>query len=71
MDEDVTWYGSIHLGPGHTVLDGDPALPEGHSNLPSFRPMSIVAMVAHLSYCSALVMIFLAISCPKDTQFDI
>jgi len=33
MDEDATWYGSIHLGPGHIVLDGDPACPtrEGHS----------------------------------------
>jgi len=39
------------LGPGHIVLDGDPApLPflKGHS--PNFRPMSIVAMVAHLRY---------------------
>jgi len=26
-----------------------------HSSPPSFRPMSIVATVAHLSYCSALV----------------
>ena len=29
MDEDVTWYGGIGLGPGHTVLDGDPAPPKG------------------------------------------
>ena len=43
MDEDVTWYGSIDLGPGHTVLDGDPAPLEGHSNPPPlFRPMSII-----------------------------
>jgi len=42
----------VDLGPGHTVLDGDPAPPEGHSNPPpSFQPMSIVAMVADLSYC--------------------
>jgi len=44
----------IGLGPGHIVLDGDPApLPEkGHS--PNFRPMSIVAKRRSpnsLSYC--------------------
>jgi len=31
------------LGPGHTVLDGDPASPIGHS-LPNFRPMSDAAI---------------------------
>jgi len=42
----------VDLGPGHIVLDGDPALPrKGHSSRLSFRPMSIVATVAHLSYC--------------------
>ena len=31
------------LGPGHIVLDGDPALPrKGHISPRSFRPMSIV-----------------------------
>jgi len=29
------------LGPGHIVLDGDPALPKGHNN--NFGPMSVVA----------------------------
>jgi len=24
---------------------------KGHSSIPSFRPMSVVATVAHLSYC--------------------
>ena len=44
----------VDLGPGHIVLDGDPApLPprKGHSSRRSFRPMSIVATVAYLSYC--------------------
>ena len=44
----------VDLGPGHMVLDGYPAPPpakEGGTAAPSFRPMSIVAMVAHLSYC--------------------
>jgi len=33
----------LDLGPGHIVLDGVPA--------PRERGMSIVATVAHLSYC--------------------
>ena len=42
----------VDLGPGHIVLDWVRALQErGTVALPSFRPMSIVAMVAHLSYC--------------------
>jgi len=36
----------VDLGPGHIVLDGVPA-----QQPPSFRPTSIVATVAHLSYC--------------------
>jgi len=41
----------LDLGPGHIVLDGVPAPRErGTAALPSFRPMSMVAMVAHLSY---------------------
>jgi len=39
------------LGPGHIVLQGDPSLPMWHCPAPNFRPMSIVATVAHLSYC--------------------
>jgi len=40
------------LGPGHIVLDGDPARPvKGAQQRPSFRLMYIVATVAHLSYC--------------------
>ena len=42
----------IDLSPGHIVLDGDPAPPrKEHSSPPSFWPMSVVAIVAHLSYC--------------------
>ena len=53
MDEDATCYGSrvVDLGPGHIVVDGVPALRERGTAAPSFRPMSIVATVAHLSYC--------------------
>ena len=41
----------VDLGAGHIVLDGVPAPTKGAQQPPSFRPMSIVAMVAHLSYC--------------------
>jgi len=44
--------GHIVLDGGHIVLDGVPVLCEtGTAALLSFRPMSIVATVAHLSYC--------------------
>ena len=33
----------VDLGPGHIVLDGDPApLPQKRAETPNFRPMSIV-----------------------------
>jgi len=35
----------------HIVLDGVPAPAKGAQQPPSFRPMSIVATVAHLSCC--------------------
>jgi len=44
----------VDLGPGHIVLDDDPAptsQERGTASPTSFRPMSIVATVAHLSYC--------------------
>jgi len=43
---------AVDLCPGHIVLDGGyPAPAKGTQQSPSFRPMSIVATVAHLSYC--------------------
>ena len=45
----------VDLGAGHIVLDGFPELRERRSASPFFRPMSIVATVAHLSYCLDLV----------------
>ena len=43
----------VELGPAHIVLDLDPAAPVKGAQQPppSFQPMSIVAMVAHLNYC--------------------
>ena len=45
----------VDLGPGHIVLDGVPAPTKGAQRPPLFWPMSVVATVADLSYCSALV----------------
>jgi len=43
----------VGLGPGDFVLDGAkfPPRKRGTVHLPSFRSMSIVATVAHVSYC--------------------
>ena len=43
----------VDLGPGHIVLDGDPHSSSRERGIAasSFRPMSIVAIVADLSYC--------------------
>jgi len=41
----------VDLSSGHFVLDGFPAIGERGTADPSFRPMPIVATVAHLSYC--------------------
>ena len=48
----------VDLGPGHIVLDGVPALAKGAQQPPSFRSMSIVATVAHLSYTAELLFHF-------------
>ena len=51
MDEDATWYGSISPRMPHCIRQVPSAPRKGHSTPPPFRPMSIVATVAHLSYC--------------------
>jgi len=40
----------VGLSLGDFVLDGEPAPPRKQQP-PSFRPMYVVATVAHLSYC--------------------
>jgi len=45
----------VDLRAGHIVLAGFPTLRERRTASPSFIPMSIVAMVANLSYCWALL----------------
>jgi len=37
--------------PPHCIRRGPSSAQKGHSSPPSFRPMSVVATVAHLSYC--------------------
>ena len=42
----------VSLGPGHIVLDGDPApLPKGAQPSPNFRPISVAAKWLHGSRC--------------------
>ena len=50
MDEDDAWYGSRPRPRPHCTRRG-PSSRERGTAAPSFRPMSIVATVAHLSYC--------------------
>ena len=55
MDEDATWYGSRPRRRPHCIRRVPSAPRKAHST-PTFRPMSIVVTVAHLSYCWALVL---------------
>jgi len=57
MDEDATWYGSRPRPRPHCIRWGPSSPRKGHSSPPSFWPMSIVASVADLSYCWALVVL--------------
>ena len=42
----------VVLGPGHIVLDGDPATPNQRGTFPQFSVLvSCGQTVAHLSYC--------------------
>jgi len=56
MDEDATWYGSRPRTRPHCVRRGPRPPRKGNSSPPSFRSMTIVTTVAHLSYCWALVL---------------
>jgi len=41
----------VGLGPGHIVLDGDPASPPKGAQPPNFRPISVAAKWMHGSRC--------------------
>jgi len=51
MDEDATCYGSRPRPRPHIVLNVSQFSAKGAHQPPSFRPMTVVATVAHLSYC--------------------
>ena len=52
MHQDTTWYGSRPQPRRHCFRRGPiPSSAKGAQQPPSFRPISIVATVAHLSYC--------------------
>ena len=58
MDQDATWGGGMEvgLGPGHNVLDGDPApRRKGAQQPPIFGPMSIVAKRSPISATAELL----------------
>jgi len=50
MDEAATWFKSRPQPRLHCFRRGPISPRKGHSSTPSFRPMSIVATVAYLSY---------------------
>ena len=50
MDKDATWYGSRAQSRPHCVRQAPSSSAKGAQQPPSFRPMSIVATVDHLSY---------------------
>jgi len=50
----------VGLGPGHTVLDGDPV---GTQRLPAFRPMSVVAKRSPVSTTAELLLSLLLSLC--------
>ena len=54
MHQDATWYGSRPPRKPHCIRRVPSAPRKGHST-PSFMPMYIVATIAQLSYCWALV----------------
>jgi len=65
LDQDATLYGGS-LGPGHIVLDGDPAPPHGkghgHSSPPTFRP----TLLWHGRPSQLLLSTFSFYSCIRD-----
>jgi len=61
---DTTWYGSRPLPRPRCIRRGPSYPRKGHSSLPSFRPVSITATVAHLllSSCSLAALVHCQIS---------
>jgi len=53
----------VDLGPGDTVLDGDPPPPAKRGTANSFRPMSIVAKRSPISATAELLLIDVSYKC--------
>ena len=51
MDEDAAWYRSRRWPRPHCTRRSPSSRERGTAAPPHFRPMSVVATVAHLSYC--------------------
>ena len=59
----------IGFGPGHTVLDGDPAPPHPKGHTPNFRPISVAAKWLHGLRCHLVWSCLLYTSpSPRDRQ---
>jgi len=52
----------VGLGPGHIVLDRDPAAQKKAQQLPIFQPMSIVAKRSPISATAKLLLRFLLLT---------
>jgi len=62
----------VCLGPGHIVLDGDPALPPKRGKASNFRPMSIVAKRSPISVTAEHLFVGLSVTLStKSTKFAI
>jgi len=67
-DQDETWHAG--LGPGHIVLDGDPAPPPQRGTAPpNFRPISVAAKRLHGSRINLSLSMELGLG-PGDFMLD-
>jgi len=74
MEQDASWYGSRPQPKPRCVRRGPSSPPRRERSTaaaPSFRPMSIVVTVAHLSYCyaSAVLGVVILSLCPSVCPF--
>jgi len=69
MDEDNAWYRSRHRLRPHCTRRGFSSRERGTA-APYFWPMSIVATVAHLSYCCVLVTVSSTVSAQGKTVWQ-
>jgi len=68
MDEDATWYEGRPRPRPHCIRWVPALRKTGTAAPPSFRPVSVVATVAHLSYCWALVLMWCDVQLPEMSR---